>query len=798
MRSHAAPLTVEATSPEKPSSGARFAPRGAASGSAGVHSLPPDVARRFETALGHRFGDVRVHADGEGARTARRAGAAAVTVGRDIFFGAGRYRPRNPEGQRLLGHELAHVAQWRRGGGAPGVGPIPAARRKELEVEARTAGEHAAEGGRAAVSGALPHASPLLHPVYISRHGQQGFLDAANDFFERWGYSPITTGVDSIEEIVADLTTRSGIGRVTIVSHAHPTNINMALWNGGSPQVLREHMEALTVPRTGVIGSGDPVPATVSVPNILATPTSTARTAQSFEALVGREGTQTHLLPEAQLQALMTAIAGDQQAAARLARIGEPDDPVVRQYVWWTLDRLFITHGGFQPDRAAGLRRLTERARESYRGTMQVAAAAAPSSGLGDRDFERLDQEIERLTAGWPWPVPADEPAREAAEQRAESSPYAVVNAILWNPAFLSELAGADQRVTAMVEALPTIEAHYVAEATRDLVIGQLGANVLTPLGGAGDRLVRQWAWWVIEGAYPGLRGFGQNVTGRIRAAAEDRREAYRDLIQAAFRAAGGNVPDQAAFDAAAAEVRQALGAVQFQGAVPGAAQQRNIAAQLQGSPEVTGLTTDPTFLRQLEVVRALVTSSTWFEIQGCRAGQDVSYLEAFRDMFANSRARPKVSAPEWFQIFGHYGSRPVNDAEARAQWGNQHVRTAFAHWFPILTGGAAPQAPTDQDLVDFLLRPMAMPLSSPGNVGHDRLLVHRSMSEDAFLAWLGQHGYRLTRESEIRQALFRPGATFGANVTRSVIDWLAEQRQGGEVRFRPDPDYANHIVSVQ
>ncbi len=90
----------------------------------------------------------------------------------------------------------------------------------------------------------------------------------------------------------------------------------------------------------------------------------------------------------------------------------------------------------------------------------------------------------------------------------------------------------------------------------------------------------------------------------------------------------------------------------------------------------------------------------------------------------------------------------------------------------------------------------MAMPLISPGNHRHNTLLIHYSVQEDALLAWLGRHGYRLTRSQEIRQALFQ-SASFKGNVRSSVVDWLAEQRQGGEVRFRPDPDYVNHIKTV-
>jgi len=54
---------------------------------------------------------VRVHADGEAAGAARAVRARAYTIGRDIVFGSGEYKPATVEGRRLLAHELTHVGQ---------------------------------------------------------------------------------------------------------------------------------------------------------------------------------------------------------------------------------------------------------------------------------------------------------------------------------------------------------------------------------------------------------------------------------------------------------------------------------------------------------------------------------------------------------------------------------------------------------------------------------------------------------------------------------------------------------------
>jgi hypothetical protein len=80
-------------------------------------ALPPEVRERFEFRLGRDFSGVRVHSDDDAARSATEIGAAAYAVGPHIAFGAGRYAPGTATGQRLLAHELAHVAQDAAAGG---------------------------------------------------------------------------------------------------------------------------------------------------------------------------------------------------------------------------------------------------------------------------------------------------------------------------------------------------------------------------------------------------------------------------------------------------------------------------------------------------------------------------------------------------------------------------------------------------------------------------------------------------------------------------------------------------------
>jgi outer membrane protein OmpA-like peptidoglycan-associated protein len=87
---------------------------------AGGRPLDARTRADLEARLGHTFGDVRVHADGEASATAEGLQARAFTVGRDIVFGAGEYRPESAEGRRLLAHELTHTVQQ----GKEAAGPV--------------------------------------------------------------------------------------------------------------------------------------------------------------------------------------------------------------------------------------------------------------------------------------------------------------------------------------------------------------------------------------------------------------------------------------------------------------------------------------------------------------------------------------------------------------------------------------------------------------------------------------------------------------------------------------------------
>ena len=78
--------------------------------------LPGATRARMETAFGLSFHEVRVHADSAAGSLADELSARAFTVGNDIGFGRGEFRPGSLHGDALLAHELAHTVQQRGAG----------------------------------------------------------------------------------------------------------------------------------------------------------------------------------------------------------------------------------------------------------------------------------------------------------------------------------------------------------------------------------------------------------------------------------------------------------------------------------------------------------------------------------------------------------------------------------------------------------------------------------------------------------------------------------------------------------
>lgn len=74
-------------------------------------SLPCETQSFMESRMGSDFSNVKVHNGPPAVQMNKELGAKAFTVGSNIFFNEGEYRPESAEGKSLLAHELTHVVQ---------------------------------------------------------------------------------------------------------------------------------------------------------------------------------------------------------------------------------------------------------------------------------------------------------------------------------------------------------------------------------------------------------------------------------------------------------------------------------------------------------------------------------------------------------------------------------------------------------------------------------------------------------------------------------------------------------------
>jgi hypothetical protein len=90
--------------------------------------LDSTVRNRMEGAFGADFANVRIHADSRAGSASTQLSARAFTIGSDVAFAAGEYRPNTLMGDALIAHELAHVVQQSDGvrtkGGSGSGGPL--------------------------------------------------------------------------------------------------------------------------------------------------------------------------------------------------------------------------------------------------------------------------------------------------------------------------------------------------------------------------------------------------------------------------------------------------------------------------------------------------------------------------------------------------------------------------------------------------------------------------------------------------------------------------------------------------
>lgn len=87
------------------------APPAIAGGLGEAFAAPSEIRARTEAATGADLSGVRMHTGAAAAAEAEGLGARAFTLGQDIHFGPGEYRPGTTDGDHLIAHELTHTIQ---------------------------------------------------------------------------------------------------------------------------------------------------------------------------------------------------------------------------------------------------------------------------------------------------------------------------------------------------------------------------------------------------------------------------------------------------------------------------------------------------------------------------------------------------------------------------------------------------------------------------------------------------------------------------------------------------------------
>jgi hypothetical protein len=106
----------------------------------------------LERLKGRALGDIRIHDSAQAGELARRLGARAFTVGRDIYVRSELVDAKTPEGEALLAHEITHAVE--QSGGSASDMPLL---RPHLHRSSTSGGSGASGGGlsvqRASVGG---------------------------------------------------------------------------------------------------------------------------------------------------------------------------------------------------------------------------------------------------------------------------------------------------------------------------------------------------------------------------------------------------------------------------------------------------------------------------------------------------------------------------------------------------------------------------------------------------------------------------------------------------------------------
>ena len=103
-----APPVLQAKKETAVSDGVAYAVRSCRGGGS---ALDADINSFMRDRFGYNFGSVKSHTDRRSVQLNQNLNARAFTIGNDVYFNQGEYKPYSSEGKHLLAHELTHVVQ---------------------------------------------------------------------------------------------------------------------------------------------------------------------------------------------------------------------------------------------------------------------------------------------------------------------------------------------------------------------------------------------------------------------------------------------------------------------------------------------------------------------------------------------------------------------------------------------------------------------------------------------------------------------------------------------------------------
>ena len=170
----------------------------------------------MESRFGHSFDRVRTHTDAYASHQAQALDASAFTIGQDVFFGNGRYRPDTRDGQRLLAHELTHTLQQRDHAAASNdaFGSQAVSHPSDaLEQEADRIADSVVSGDvvsvHGAADGAAIHRDLSLPSLGDLKRGAEAVIDTGKGLVKK-GAQAVEGAVEAAEEAIEWIATEAG------------------------------------------------------------------------------------------------------------------------------------------------------------------------------------------------------------------------------------------------------------------------------------------------------------------------------------------------------------------------------------------------------------------------------------------------------------------------------------------------------------------------------------------------------------------------------------------------------------